>query len=75
MNRETYGLIPENPVQLNSTKAAMAYLDSLVTKNEAHHFLFHRLMSFDFNIFDGVEKTPDNPSLPHDCIVWLVNKT
>jgi hypothetical protein len=60
MNFETYGLIPENPVQLNSKKAAMAYLDNLVTKKEAHHFLFHRLMSLDFNIFDGIEKTLEN---------------
>jgi hypothetical protein len=60
MKRETYGLIPENPIRLDSEKSAMAYLDSLVTKKEAHHFLFHRLMSFDFNIFDGIEKTIEN---------------
>jgi len=60
MNLETYGLIPENPVKLNSEKAAMAYLNSLVTKNESHHILFHKLMSFDFNLFDGKEKTLEN---------------
>jgi hypothetical protein len=60
MNRETYGLFPENPVRLNSTQAAMAYLNSLVTKNESHHILFHRLMSLDFNIFEGKGKSLDN---------------
>ena len=59
MNPETYGLIPENPVRLNSEKAALGYLESLVTKNESYHILFHKLISFDFNVFDGKKTTPD----------------
>ena len=62
MSPETYGLIPENPIRLDSEKAAMAYLNSLVTKNESHHILFHKLMSFDFNLFDGKETTLENTS-------------
>ena len=50
MNRETYGLIAENPIRLNSEKAAMGYLESLVTKHDGYHILFHRLLEFDFNI-------------------------
>jgi hypothetical protein len=60
MNRETYGLIAENPIRLNSEKAAMGYLESLVTKHDGYHILFHRLLEFDFNIFDGKDKTPEN---------------
>ena len=60
MTLESYGLIPENPVRLNSEKAALGYLESLVTKNESYHIFFHKLMSFDFNVFDGKEKTAEN---------------
>ena len=47
MNLETYGLIAENPVRLNSEKAAMGYLKNLVTKN-GNHILFHRLREMVF---------------------------
>ncbi|MEI8085102.1 MAG: hypothetical protein WCG93_02680 [Paludibacter sp.] len=60
MNLETYGLLPENPIKLNSTKAALGYLNHLVTKHDGYHILYHRLMSFDFNVFDGIEKTTEN---------------
>lgn len=60
MNLETYGLIAENPVRLNSTNAALGYLRHLVTKHDGYHILFHRLMSFDFNVFDGIKKTLEN---------------
>lgn len=58
MDSETYGLIAENPVRLNSEKAVLGYLGSLVTKYESYHILFHKLMSLDFNIFDGKKATP-----------------
>jgi hypothetical protein len=53
MNLETYGLIPENPIRLDSEKAAIVFLQNLVTKHDGYHILFHKLMSFDFNVFDG----------------------
>ncbi|MEI6754717.1 MAG: hypothetical protein WCK78_16315 [Paludibacter sp.] len=60
MNLDTYGLIPENPIQLDSDKAAIAFLQNLVTKHDGYHILYHKLMSFDFNVFDGREKTVEN---------------
>ena len=62
MNNDTYGLIAENPVRLNSTKAAMGYLEHLVTKHDGYHILFHKLMSFDFNLFDGKKETAEYTS-------------
>lgn len=62
MNLETYGLIAENPVRLNSTKAAIGYLEHLVTKHDGYHILFHKLMSFDFNLFAGKKETAENMS-------------
>lgn len=59
---ETYGLIAENPIRLNSTNAALGYLKHLVTKHDGYHILFHKLMAFDFNVFDGIEKTSENTS-------------
>ena len=56
MTQETYGLIAENPIRLNSEKAAMGFLESLVTKHDGYHILFHRLMEYDFNILDGKKK-------------------
>ncbi len=56
MTQETYGLIAENPIRLNSEKAAMGFLESLVTKHDGYHILFHRLMEYDFNLLDGEKK-------------------
>lgn len=62
LNFETYGLIPENPILLNSEKAAIGFLENLVTMQDGCHILFHRLMAFDFGVFDGRTKTPENTS-------------
>ncbi len=62
MNNDTYGLIPENPIKLKSEQAAIAFLESLVTKHDGYHILFHKLMSFDFNLFDGKKETAENTS-------------
>ena len=59
MNPETYGLLPENPILLDSEKALIGYLNSLVTKEKAYHLIYHKLMSFDFNLFDIIKKTPE----------------
>ena len=60
INRETYGLIVDNPILMDSEKAAKGYLESLVTKKEGYHFIYHKLTEFDFNLFDGKEKTTEN---------------
>ena len=60
MNRDTYGLIVNNPILMDSENAAIAYLEGLVTKKEGYHFIYHKLMEFDFNLFDGKEKTTEN---------------
>ena len=60
MNLETYGLLPENPILLDSEKAVIGYLESLVTKEKAYHLIYHKLMSFDFNLFYGLKKTYEN---------------